>query len=298
MACQHPLFKFRVGFTEDGKQDLRWIRNPNQSIEDLRRIYKDDLVPIPCGKCPGCALDYSRQWAVRCVLEAAQYDDNCFITLTYDDDHVPEKCSKRDFQLFVKRLRKEFESREIRYFGCGERGSKNSRPHYHLIVFNLDFYDKKPISKDLYTSATLEKLWPFGISSVGSVSMKSCAYVARYSSKKFSHSNFKDEFLLMSKMPGIGKQYYLDHQNVLLMSDFIYGSFGDYSHRARMPRIYEKWLEKDGVVLDDLKQRRIARANQIIQHGMTLRQFNHEEQINKYNLLDTLNKMIYLRRNL
>lgn len=100
---------------------------------------------VPCGRCIGCRLEYSRKWAIRCCNEASLYNDNCFVTLTYDDKHLPSNKSllKRDLQLFLKRLRKKF-GEGIRFFACGEYGDETLRPHYHMILFNFSPRDFKP----------------------------------------------------------------------------------------------------------------------------------------------------------
>lgn len=119
------------------------------------------------------------------------HDDNCFVTLTYDDEHLPMDYSVDVvvFQRFMKRLRKKYGA-GIRFFHCGEYGDKSGRPHYHALLFNFDFPDRKLWKKssggDLYRSASLERLWPFGLSSVGQVSFQSAAYVAGYIQKKVS----------------------------------------------------------------------------------------------------------------
>ena len=95
---------------------------------------------IPCRNCVGCRLEHSRQWAMRCTHEAQLHSDNCFITLTYDNAHLPSDFSldKKHFSDFMKRYRKKF-GPNIRYFHCGEYGSKFGRPHYHACIFNHDF---------------------------------------------------------------------------------------------------------------------------------------------------------------
>lgn len=149
---------------------------------DLKKGFVDQPLRIACGRCVGCRLERSRQWAVRCVHEAKMYDDNCFITLTYRDEDLPKDQSlvKNHFQKFMKRLRswhrrkrkayfREYcksrglnvRGREaqkfftrlfkrwwkskgygIRYFHCGEYGGKHGRPHYHACLFNFDFEDR------------------------------------------------------------------------------------------------------------------------------------------------------------
>jgi hypothetical protein len=147
---------------------------------------------IPCGQCIGCRLERSRQWAMRCVHEASQHEQNCFITLTYNAEHLPADGSlrKSDFQKFMKRLRKKIAPRKIKYYYCGEYGDKNNRPHYHALIFGYNFPDwvllphKSPSGHDLYTSPELEKLWGQGFVQIGDVTFESAGYVARYIMKK------------------------------------------------------------------------------------------------------------------
>lgn len=146
-------------------------------------------VDLPCGICDSCKLSRARVWALRCMLEASLWDDNRFITLTYNDDNLPFNGSiqPEDVVLFMKRLR-EFYGPGIRSFGCAEYGDKFARPHYHILLFNHRFPDeyffKERRGELVYRSPKLEELWPFGHSEIGSVTDRSAAYVARYINKK------------------------------------------------------------------------------------------------------------------
>lgn len=116
--------------------------------------------------------------------EAQMHTRNCFITLTYDQEHIPDDGGLRigDFQRFCKRLRKRMGP--FRFFHCGEYGSQNGRPHYHALLFGLDFGDDrvqvaaKPYPR--FRSPTLESVWGMGLSDIGSCTYESAAYVARY----------------------------------------------------------------------------------------------------------------------
>lgn len=174
---------------------------------------------MPCGKCIGCRLEYSRQWAIRCVHEASLWEDNCFLTLTYSDENLPEngslsKGQGSDFQLFMKRLRKKF-GEGIRFFQCGEYGEQNFRPHHHACLFNFDFPDKvlwsNRLGNRLYTSEILNSIWGHGYCIIGEVTFESAAYVARYITKKIYgdrateyYDNRIPEYITMSRRPGIG----------------------------------------------------------------------------------------------
>lgn len=286
MSCYHPQYMIRRGLKENGKQDLVFASTIKANLclsdDELINRYGDRLVPIPCGKCIGCQLDYSKQWAVRCVLESLNHDENSFITLTYDEKNCPEKLVKKHLSAFIKRLRAAHEDIRISFFGCGEYGSKNGRPHYHAIIFGYDFPDKKLIVHDdtssLYESSELEKLWPFGISSVGDVSLQSCAYVARYSMKKVKKQE-GSEFLLMSRRPAIGHNWFRSHQDIVYLSDHVYGAFGQ-SHVASVPRYFDKLADKYGIDLSEIKEARINRAMNNIELMKTLHQTNSAHVLN------------------
>lgn len=203
-----------------------------QVVFDLKKGY--DVVQdlrIPCGQCIGCRLERSRQWAMRCIHEASLYEENCFITLTYSEEHLPDLRSLdyTQFQLFMKRVRKRYSPKRIRFFMCGEYGDEGSRPHYHACLFNHNFEDRKyfkttKTGSKLYTSEILEGLWPFGMSSIGDVTFESAAYVARYIMKKVNgrdkrnyeeidretgEVNYREkEFAHMSLKPGLGSGWW------------------------------------------------------------------------------------------
>ena len=177
MACYHPLIAYRSREkSKNGKYGLSF---------SIKNGYYDLKVQVPCGQCIGCRLEKSRQWAIRCVHEAQMHEENCFITLTYNKESLPADGSlrKRDFQLFMKRLRKEC-GEGIRYYMCGEYGAKYERPHYHICLFGYDFKDKyiwdERDKVPLYRSTKLEKLWTLGFSTIGEVTFQSAAYVAPY----------------------------------------------------------------------------------------------------------------------
>ncbi len=183
---------------------------------------------VPCGQCRECKMEYARQWANRMVLESQDWPRNLFFTATYNNANLPFNSSsglptldKRDVQLFMKRLRKSFEPRKIRFYFAGEYGSRTHRPHYHAILFNLgldDFPDRKihsynELKQPLYYSPTLEKLWGHGFILMSDVTWKTCNYVARYVDKKAIREDvpmtngefdWEPEFSLSSRRPGIG----------------------------------------------------------------------------------------------
>ena len=160
---------------------------------------------IPCGKCEGCRADQSLMWAIRCYHESQGWMKNCFLTLTYDDDHLPSdgKIVKEDLQKFFRALRDS--GTKLRYFACGEYGDQTRRPHYHAIIFGQDFrYDREDINDDCYTSPTLLKYWRKGHIMCAPVTVASIMYVCGYVSKKIGDP---DTFNLMSRRPGIGANW-------------------------------------------------------------------------------------------
>lgn len=252
MPCYHPLSAYQcadgsIVFYESKRHD---------TVKSLS---------LPCGQCVGCRLERSRQWAIRCMHEAQMHTQNCFITLTYDDAHLPSDRSLhyRDFQLFIKRLRKRYPGRRIRYYMAGEYGENFGRPHWHACIFGLDFDDKKLWKRTsanslLYRSENLELLWPFGYSSIGDVTFESAAYVARYIMKKVTGKNAAEhyqeidpdtgeitnrtpEFTKMSLKPGIGYEWYKQYTSDVYPHDYVVVR----GKKVKPPKYYDKKYKID-----------------------------------------------------
>jgi hypothetical protein len=161
--------------------------------------------------------------------ENQMHEESCFITLTYNEEHITHggkgyTLYPRDLQLFLKRLRKKY-GEKIKFFACGEYGEKKGRPHYHAVLFGIDFKDRFEIpnkgENPLYTSVLLQQLWsenkiPIGDVSIGDVTFESASYVARYIMKKklgkssvfYKREGKEPEFTRMSRRPGIGTSWY------------------------------------------------------------------------------------------
>jgi hypothetical protein len=242
--------------------------------------FSDLKVTLPCGRCYGCRLEYSKKWAIRCIHEAQLHEKNSFITLTYRNEDLPEDRSvhKEELQKFFKRLRKNTGAK-IRYFACGEYGDKTSRPHYHAIIFGYDFPDKQLWSINngnaLYRSGLLEKTWKKGHSLIGEVTFESAAYVARYVMKKRKGDqeeieehykmvdeetgeifNIQPEFVLMSRNPGIAHDW---------VKKFKTDTDKDYitvrGQKVNLPKYYDSVLEKMGVDIESRKPERLKKFN-------------------------------------
>lgn len=183
MVCYHPQQAYRsVEKHASGK--------PVITFNPLKARQSEIPMRLRCGKCIGCRLDNIAQWSMRCLHEAKMHSASSFITLTYSDEHLPSDYSVHldILQKFMKRLRKELHKSyltKVKFYACGEYGDEEQRPHYHLIIFGFDFSpDRKiwTVTKDgpLYTSPTLDKVWPFGFTTIGQVTYQSAGYVAGY----------------------------------------------------------------------------------------------------------------------
>lgn len=206
-----------------------------------------------CGQCIECRLEYARNWAVRLMAEA-QSKECCFVTLTYDDDHLPDdgSISKRTMQLFIKKLRKRA---SFRYFLCGEYGEKYKRPHYHLALIGVSvdnkiFENRKWNNSRKIWHCTLKE-WPNGFVAVGNLTADSANYVAGYMLKKvkgkkaeehYKKLGIEPEFRLCSTKPGLGFDYLMQNRQFLRENGFMVFK----GHKVPLPRyFFEKLFSKE-----------------------------------------------------
>lgn len=276
MSCYHPFIGVPVGVRLDtGKMQYKILPYNEKYFTDG---FVEGVVTVPCGNCIGCRLDYSRQWANRCMLELKYHDSAYFVTLTYSPAAVPISwyhdentgeaaqaltLRKRDFQLFMKNVRKRFSLDRIRFFAAGEYGDKTFRPHYHAILFGLHLHDLQLYKQaedgyNYYTSESLQNCWNVvnskqdglydrGMVIVAECNWQTCAYVARYVVKKmkgplaefYKVHNIEPPFSLMSRKPGIGRQYYDDHPD-LYDYDYINVSTPDGGRKFRPPKYFDR----------------------------------------------------------
>lgn len=266
----------------------------------LREEKTFEKLTLPCGQCISCRLAHSREWAVRCTHEAQMHERNCWLTLTYADEHLPwtdygfPTLDRRDVTLFLKRLRKAIAPFKIRYFGCGEYGTKYSRPHYHLVIFGYDFPDKylyKAGRFDLFNSDLLSECWKLGHSVIAEFSFESAAYTARYCVKKINGADAGEhyydrvpEFSLSSNRPGIGATFFERYSEDIIHQDKVISRGGKAS---KPPRYYDKLLGRmDPELLERNKQRRKDDVVELSEERLdTLRRFNilkFEQMVRNY----------------
>ncbi|ALS03801.1 VP4 [Gokushovirus WZ-2015a] len=216
---------------------------------------------ISCGKCRWCLIRRSAHWAVRCLYETYMHEKSCFLTLTYDEVHLPSdrQLVIRHVQLFLKRLRKYLSQRalpRIRFFGCGEYGAKNYRPHYHLMIFGYDFgissipFNVRSVKNypSWVDNPIVSKLWPYGFHLIGEATYQSARYVAAYIFGKLKNKAEKKDFVVKeyvhsSRRPGVGIPWLEKNWRDVYPLDCV--TFPSDNHTVKQlppPRAFDKWL--------------------------------------------------------
>lgn len=332
--CTKPLKGFKYGETKNGKPNYiitsgdcdhievsssgAIVRCFDHFVSDTAANVIWDNIPIPCGKCLECRLEYARQWADRCMLEAQDHKENSFITLTYDDDHIPtcegfdpvtgeqktfNTLCKRDLQLFMKSLREHLRPDGIlvRFYASGEYGEQFMRPHYHISLFgwipkDLKLYKMSNMGYCLYKSDELKDIWKKGDVIVSEMTWDTCNYVARYQVKKLSgtlddetrvFSGIQKEFVTMSRRPGIGLNWYLSHDvcYAAFLNQYLKGK--DESIKISPNRYFDSYLEKtDPERLCEIKEVRKHFQEQKKKIGLLNSSLSYQEilDVKDYNL--------------
>ena len=257
MRCVHPVHGFRA-------------RGGGVSFSRAHSL--GIPMTVRCGQCIGCRLYHSREWAIRMTHESQLHPTNCTLTLTYDDENLPENGSLdvADHQSFIKRLRKRHGDKSIRFFHCGEYG-EGLRPHYHTVLFGYDFPDKEFAKSaksglPLFRSDELDLLWGKGIALIGSLTFESAQYVAKYATKSLnvskhtSEATYKryqerynrvdpltgeeievaPEYVTMSRRPGLGHGWFQKFWTDVYPTDYVVLS----GRKMPAPRYYDKLLER------------------------------------------------------
>lgn len=265
MPCYHPINAWQV----------RPGIKPQFTPAEIK-------LQLSCGQCIGCRLERSRQWAVRCIHEASQHNENCFITLTYDEDRIPYGGSlvKPHFQKFMKKLRRRIEPKKVRFFMAGEYGDELGRPHFHAILFGHEFKDKQFWTHregiDLFISDELEDCWGHGFCTVGDATWETAAYISRYVIKKRNGDQAKEhysrivestgeliqiepEYGTMSLRPAIGKEWFDAYKRDCFPKDFTTHK----GRKYRVPKYYDELLKReDEKTYQEIKEERKRKASQ------------------------------------
>lgn len=223
MKCTRPIHLYFSALGEKiSKKQYEIAYLESQSKGTPAPFTKD----VGCGKCLACRINKRREWTLRLCHEEVFSETAYFITLTYDEDHVPMSVDKEtgsvcmavkkeDIQLFMKRLRKACSDKQIRFFLNSEYGQQTQRPHYHALVFNIPedkiFQDSRIIKRGRSTSFTspwLASIWKNGNVEFGIASKERAGYCAKYFiDRKEIDEDHVPNFSLMSRCPGIGYAY-------------------------------------------------------------------------------------------
>lgn len=268
MQCTHPI---SAGYDSNGE------------VTFSKKLATNEMVgfKVPCGKCLACRLNRARDKAIRAVHEAKLHENNIFLTLTYDEEHLKSpKLEYLDWQLFMKSLRESItrdisdpdlrEKLYIPFMVTGEYGELHKRPHWHAILFNYWPDDATPkyttdLDHEVYTSEKIRALWKKGNIEFGSVTMESAGYVARYAAKKLVHGKDHEHDLhpihQTSKKRAIGRSWIEKYYQHTFDNGFVVLPNGQ---TAQIPRYYVDWVKKNkpdvfrkyvtGIKLENQKQ--------------------------------------------
>ncbi len=195
---------------------LQGYKDPATGGLTFKKTGTAQKMQVACNQCLGCRIDHRVMWAIRIVHESYLHLDdqgNSWLTLTY---RSPSECTEQQlkdghyvdkhYQLrpshvskFIRALRKQNPDHKIRYFYCGEYGDENQRPHYHVCLFNHSFKDQQLYKDDegfyTYTSPSLDKVWPYGFSTIAELNFNTASYTAGYCFKKITGKRARDHYL-------------------------------------------------------------------------------------------------------
>lgn len=238
MQCVRPLV---AGFDINGN-----VTFSQKEASKLTEGFK-----VPCRKCLPCRLNTAREKAIRAYHESSLHDDNIFLTLTYDEDHLESPwLDYSHFQRFMKRLRHK-SNNPMSYMVTGEYGDANKRPHWHAIIFGYRPTDAKVAGgnsrgESYYTSREIESCWKYGFHNFGDVTMESASYVARYGAKKLVHGKDQDHCYHpihhTSTKHGLGKEWIKKNYRFVFTNGFCLLPNGE---KTKIPRYYVDWVKKE-----------------------------------------------------
>jgi hypothetical protein len=231
---------------------------------------KDIEFRIPCGKCLNCKKKRRSDWSLRLEHEYLYSDSALFITLTYNDASIPRNrgiatLNKKDLQDYIKRLRNSHvayvsrelgirksevknHSKQIRYYAVGEYGSKTNRPHYHILLFNYDVANLKPIEAQWKNTQTGH---PLGFVDIGKVSSASINYTTKYMFKQWGKKDLRQRpFTNMSRRPMIGTGFLNEYKSYL--REFELTTIRD--KKGTLRKLPKAYLYKIYTMLEDGKE--------------------------------------------
>lgn len=153
------------------------------------------------------------------MLEGGLWEHNAFLTLTYEDGHLPilsnglPSLDPIHLKNWLKRFRKEIEPLRVRFFAVGEYGDESERPHYHAIIFGFPTCDRgRTLRKPGSTRPewadccdycrSVGRTWQKGDVDCGSLTTESAQYIAGYTTKKLS----KGDLRLRGRYPEFARQ--------------------------------------------------------------------------------------------
>jgi hypothetical protein len=240
----------------------------------------EGATPVACGQCMECRIKKSREWSTRMILESKMHTQNCFITLTYNDENRPpnKSLTKEHIVKFLKKYRKSIEPLKLRFYATGEYGETTQREHYHACIFghkptDLVAYKRNKQGDMLYRSPSLEKLWKYGYVSVGEFNSTTAEYCAKYVTKAILGLDAEDAYSYveestgeiikreppyqtMSSKPGLGATFYKKYKTDLYPQDQVIID----GKPRNIPEYFDGLLKKED---PELLQRLKAKRNEL-----------------------------------
>lgn len=354
MVCYHPIrcCYSKSHYAKTGKKDIKLCLH--EDFDDNHNVIKNEkwllnekeyphalyeYLNIPCKKCIGCRSDNASMWSMRAYHESILHKKNCFITLTYnneagdllDDPLCMYSLRYRHFQLFMKKLRKEFPQEHIGYIVCGEYGHKNGRAHWHAILFNFDFPDKELVyeSKGFphYKSEILNRLWskyivntktfvPIGFCDLANVDYDCCSYVSQYVMKKLPDIvtspivSYDDEgipirleerapvLVKTSRNPSIGLDWFVKYGKNAVERGFCY-SPSNKKFRLKVPQYYydkfEEFYPERSKEIQENRTELLKKKAQL--HPVNLEDLKSKESARFYKFKAVMNSFLDIFKN-
>lgn len=264
--CTNPLKGFinKNGYVCKVSRDAKYVKMVGGNYKSFFDTPSDDTciteyIDLPCRKCNECLITMRREWTVRSIAEGMLHKSMVFITLTYDDNNLKiaetitadgeiynhATLDHEHWQKFMRRLRNAYPDKKLRFFMCGEYGTRTFRPHYHAIIYGIGLNDIKDLkvwnrNKNgdlLYKSDYISlNIWQKGFVVIGDCEVSSCCYVAGYVDKKFSNTRGKKfyemteilpPYVKSSNRPGLGRLWFDEHiEDYNSLYDYISVSLG------------------------------------------------------------------------